>query len=286
MLTPSERVRLITEIGRRLTQEEWSVVDLTLSQFGLPTTDSWGGDKHADVINMIEKGDSQTLIELAQHVGYDVRKPSSLVPAFWDAGFFRLFITHLATHKNEASELQAALRRLGVSSFVAHRDIEPTKEWQDEIESALGTADALVAMLHANFHASNWTDQEIGFAMGRGILIIAIRYGQDPYGCIGRYQGLLGHGRSATAIAEDLLNIFIANKLTTSRMSEALVTLFEQSDTFREAIARAKLLERVKVWTAQLAERLEAAVVNNDQIQAAYGVPERVRKILASVNAG
>jgi hypothetical protein len=34
-------------------------------------------------------------------------------------------------------------------------DIEPTRKWQDEIELALSTADALVAMLTPGFHESD-----------------------------------------------------------------------------------------------------------------------------------
>jgi len=42
--------------------------------------------------------------------------------------------------------LQSSLRRFGISAFVAHVDIDPTKEWQDEIEAALFSMDALAAI--------------------------------------------------------------------------------------------------------------------------------------------
>jgi TIR domain len=89
--------------------------------------------------------------------------------SFWKQGHFRLFICHLAERKDFATSLQDGLANFHISAFVAHRDIEPTREWQDEIELALNTADAFVALLAEGFHASKWTDQEIGFAMGRGI---------------------------------------------------------------------------------------------------------------------
>jgi nucleoside 2-deoxyribosyltransferase len=57
-------------------------------------------------------------------------------------------------------------------------NIEPTKEWQNEIEAALSTCDALVALLHPGFHVSMWTDQEIGYAMGRGIPVYSVGFGQ------------------------------------------------------------------------------------------------------------
>ena len=52
----------------------------------------------------------------------------------------------------------------------------PHLEWQVQIETALATCDTLVALLHDKFHASNWTDEEIGFAMGRGVPTFAVGF--------------------------------------------------------------------------------------------------------------
>lgn len=47
--------------------------------------------------------------------------------------FTRLFISHVSAIKADAASLFDELRAYGISSFVAHQDIEPTKEWEDEI---------------------------------------------------------------------------------------------------------------------------------------------------------
>jgi len=143
---------------------------------------------------MIEKAKDQTLLELAQHLGFvlEVSESSHIEPAFWRKGMFRLFISHLAGHRKWAGELQEALLPYGISSFVAHNDIEPTTEWQNQIETALSTCDALVALLHEKFHESKWTDQEVGFAMGRGVPVYSVHFGEAPYGFIGRFQAFNG----------------------------------------------------------------------------------------------
>jgi hypothetical protein len=41
MLSPSERTKLITEIGTRLSNQDWPLIDLTLHQFSLPTEYDW-----------------------------------------------------------------------------------------------------------------------------------------------------------------------------------------------------------------------------------------------------
>jgi hypothetical protein len=61
---------------------------------------------------------------------------------------YRLFLSHKSEVKKETATLKEALQLFGVSCFVAHMDIHPTKLWQDEIESALATMDGFVALLH------------------------------------------------------------------------------------------------------------------------------------------
>jgi len=89
--------------------------------------------------------------------------------------------------KKETAALKERLQLLGVSCFVAHEDIHPGHEWQDEIENALASMDGFAALLTEGFHDSAWTDQEVGYALARGVPMIAVRLGRDPYGFIGKF---------------------------------------------------------------------------------------------------
>jgi hypothetical protein len=108
----------------------------------------------------------------------------------WGDEGFRLFLSHKTEVKKQTATLKRRLGLFGVSCFVAHEDIHPTKEWQNEIENALFSMDAFVALMTEEFHDSLWTDQEVGVAFGRGVPIIAVRLGKDPYGFIGKFQAL------------------------------------------------------------------------------------------------
>ena len=197
-LTPSQRITLMKSVAQRLGNEDWPLIDLTLKQFALPWTEQWSGSKEAYVLEMIERATDDVLLDLGRHVGFQLQEPIQRVePPFWRKGMFRLFTTHLAANRKFAGELQGPLLRFGISAFVAHNDIEPTQEWQTQIETALATCDAVVALLHPQFHESNWTDQEVGFGMGRGVPVFSVRFGQDPYGFIGRFQAFQGEGKSA-----------------------------------------------------------------------------------------
>ena len=280
-LSPSQRVLLMKEITTRLVAEEWPLIEVTLKQFSLPQSDTWGGPKDGYLLQMMNAAPDQTLVDLARHVGFALNEIS--VPAaapFWQEGMFRLFVSHLAAHRSSAANLQEVLLEYGISCFVAHNDIEPTQEWQTQIEAALATCHSLVALLHDGFHASYWTDQEVGFAMGRAVPVFAVRYGQDPYGFIGRFQAFNGNKKSAAALGRELFDGYRKNKQTQARMSDIVVRLFEESGSFAQAKERIAYLEGLEKWEPSFSSRIRSAVKSNSQIAGSWGVPERAAKLL------
>lgn len=108
----------------------------------------------------------------------------------WEQGRFRVFLSHKSEDKVQVGRLRDHLRIWGIHAFVAHEDIEPTSEWQKTIEVALATMNSFVALMTEKFHDSNWTDQEVGYAIGCGIPIITVNLGSNPYGFIGKYQAI------------------------------------------------------------------------------------------------
>lgn len=279
-MTASERVKIIKAISSLLSKEEWHLIDLTLRQFQLPTSDEWSGTSGGYIITMVSNASDDVLLELASHLGIEsTPRPSALTPSFWFPGHLRLFISHLAEHKKEVGLLKSMLESYGISAFIAHVDIEPTKPWQSEIELALSTADAVVAILTPGFHESKWTDQEIGFALGRGLLVITLKMGLDPYGFMGHEQAL-SCGELNAALAQSIFEILVEHKQTIKRMAQAVVKLFVASNSFAEAKKNVALLERVEYWDKQLAEEVAFATEANSQIRESFGVPTRVRAFL------
>jgi hypothetical protein len=283
-LTPSQRVTLTKEIAARLSDEQWPLIDLTLREFQLPTTYSWNGQKDAYIIEHMGGASDATLMQVAAHVGYEIQgieQPPAFEPPFWEKGQLRLFVSHLAAHRAFAADLQTALQEYGISAFVAHSDIEPTAEWQTQIETALGTCEALVALLHPDFHESRWTDQEIGYGMGRGVPVFSVRFGQDPYGFIGRFQAFNGNEKTADQLALELLNVYVNHKQTERSMASALVGMFERSGSFASAKRLISILENLSYWETGFSGRVTAAVESNGQVSGSWGVPGRVETLVA-----
>lgn len=220
------------------------------------------------------------MVALAEHVGFTETFVQIAEPQFWLPGHFRLFISHIAKFKKMASALQQALAEYGISGFVAHEDIEPTKEWQDEIELALNTMDAMTAMLHAGFKDSNWTDQEVGVAIGRGLVVVPLRLEVDPYGFIAKFQAIRGKEKTTAQIADELCRVLLANPKTRARMAAAVVTKFATSASFAEAKRNMTLVESCGTLTDAMKEQLKHAIENNSQVREAFGVRDRVRQLL------
>lgn len=202
------------------------------------------------------------------------------VEHLWLHGRLRLFLSHVSDHKVAVSKLKWELRKLGVSSFVAHEDIEPNLEWQKEIELALRSMHALVALLTPGFHESKWTDQEVGFALGKGVLVIPVRLGLDPYGFIGKQQGLPGNLDAPESLASSIVDLLLKHKTTADTMREALIVGLETSPSFAASKAVAKKIDGLKYISTEQLTRLEAASRDNVQVVQSFGVPERIQKII------
>jgi hypothetical protein len=182
----------------------------------------------------------------------------------WGAVGYRLFLSHKAEVKKKTSELKEQLELYGVSSFVAHQDIRPTKEWQDEIENALASMDAFVALLTENFHNSHWTDQEVGYALGRGVPLIAVKMGRDPYGFIGKFQALACDWTDAPFSLVKLL-------IKQPSMLAAYIRAVQTCKSFDQGNALSRLLTHIEHLTNEQTESLVLAFNENTQLQGSFG---------------
>jgi hypothetical protein len=174
---------------------------------------------------------------------------------------FRLFLSHLSEFKKETSVLKQNLEKYNISSFIAHEDITATKEWQDEIENALFSADALLAIMTDKFHASKWTDQEIGIAIGRGIPVISVRLGTDPYGFIGKYQAI-----KRIDLEKEFSEIVGCMLKVSSKMVDVFINQFENSSSYTDTMQSVTLLNYIENLNDYQVNRLLNAYKTNDQI--------------------
>ncbi len=195
----------------------------------------------------------------------------------WPEGRFRLFLSHVSTHRITVSQLKEALSLRGVASFVAHEDIEPSLEWQHEIELALRSMHGLAALITPDFHPSRWTDHEVGWALGRGVLVVPVRLGTDPYGLMGKIQGVRGALERPKALAESLTRTLLTNSQTFGEMRRAVVNSFAAATSNQMALALGRLLaETITEVTDEEKASLWQACTDNAHVAGAVGVSEAI----------
>jgi hypothetical protein len=263
-LAPGERIDLKRKVAATLGEQAWNEIDLTLEEFEFAVDDEWrGDDRSAYVLEMLRRGGSdESLVQLDAYLHPTAGPTASPQPESfedpanpWSGNGLRLFLSHIHRNREQAGALREELARRSVDAFVAHDSIQPTEEWQDVILYALDSCDACLALLTPGFKESKWTDQEIGYCIARGLLVVPVELGLDPYGFIGRYQALsVGKGQTSADIALAVFELLVRKERSRDAMARALVSRWADTGSFDAARENYSFLKKIpsEGWTQQL----------------------------------
>lgn len=221
----SEQLEIVSKIARELqSRYTYIQIDVFLRAFGIVPPGNHGnfGSKWTYSEAALTGVSKELIVKIANEL--EIASPSGTIystpPANWSGvSDLKLFISHISAEKMKATRLKDCLAPFGISGFVAHEDIFPTLEWQTEIEKALNTMDAFVAIHTPKFSESIWTQQEIGVAVGRGVKIISLKMGEDPTGFISKQQALPQRGRKAEEIARELHQLLANDPRTKDKLA-------------------------------------------------------------------
>ncbi len=176
----------------------------------------------------------------------------------------RVFLSYSSKDKEYAGQLKAELEERGLEAFLAHEDIEPTKEWEGVILENLKACDVFIPLLSVNFKESEWTDQETGVAVSEGKVIIPLKINVDPYGFIGKIQAL----KSSASIqdsCEKIFNILRKSPLF-DRLRDTIIEIFVKSTSFEKAGENAESLKNIEPFSEDQINRIIKGFLENGQI--------------------
>lgn len=195
----------------------------------------------------------------------------------WKENALRLFLSHRDNHKAVSKDLALALEPYGVSTFVAHDNIKPMREWQKEILNGLTTMEVMLILLTDDFHDSVWTNQEIGFALGKGVPIICVKVGSiDPQGFLAPYQAIKASYDNIYDAASLIHKALINEIGQEGRLKEILIEAFISSVSFIDAMDNLKrLTETADKLTDREFERIVKGYALNDQLYGCTGIHNR-----------
>lgn len=273
MMRRGDRIRAIRRIADAIEalDWDWTYVDLVLRQFDFPTSDFANGSQADYVMNHIQDGADEALVELEEFVLGGPSETDSVDTADvpWEAGTLRLFISHTSGHASLAGKVRDIFRRWRIDAFVAHDTIEPTRPWQHTIEGALETCDALAAFLTDDFVASKWCDQEVGYALAKRVPIVPVKLDANPHGFIAKYQAAPVSRGTPGEVADAVFRALLRHQGTRDAMAAPVVHRYATSRSFDGARANFLLLQEVPAaaWTRDLVNVAERAATDNDQIE-------------------
>lgn len=118
-----------------------------------------------------------------------------------------VFLSYKVVDKHLAGEFKETLEEFGFEVFLAHESIEPSQEWPMEIKKNLRACDVLLALITPAFRDSEWTDQEVGWCLGRGIPVVPVITDDSflPHGLMSSLQGVHHNGTDVKKTCKKIL---------------------------------------------------------------------------------
>ncbi len=272
-LTVNQRIRLVLAVIEALNELPVDRMNVILSSYDLLTmpTDTYGTFDPSDALRQsVQDASDEVLIGIAEYfdlpIPGDVMGTAITAVGLWKPDVVRVFLSHLATHKEFASQVSERLEPYGIQGFVAHTHIEITAVWQTEIERALNSTEVLVGLLHAGFCESSWSQQEVGWALGRGIPVKMIRLGEDPKGFSARHQWRPCGPEDSKAVAMEVVRLLNTEPRLNMRVSDMLIAALRSAGNYFAARDAAEEVRKLGTLTPAQLDAVERAYIANDQI--------------------
>lgn len=310
-MNPSERkkVAVITKyIQESFSESDWHALGQLTGQLKkisnhprLLRSLSYGDDDYgsnvAEVLDTIFSTSSDAISEVIDHFDIDLwyqqkspEKYEKLFAAqavktadFWVSGYLKMFISHLSSNRSRMSALKVGLANWGISAFIAHEDIQASREWRGEVEAGLETMEVLAAVVEPGFKESDWCTQEVGFALGRKLDIIPLCAGLDPFGFFGKYQGIQIRGKRSEQVASEIVQVLLKKPQHRERVLQSITKAFSSLASNKKI----ELITTLDTWSIlsdiQLKSVLEHASISAHERQALKNLIARVDAFKVSV---
>jgi len=194
----------------------------------------------------------------------------------------KAFLSYSTKDRLLAGRVKQRITYWGIDVFLAHEDIKPSKEWQDEIIRNLRGCSVFIPLLTKHFGQSEWTDQESGMALIESKIVIPLSVKNvRPYGFLARYQASKLRVKALDRSCEELLLAMRNNNKLRKNVQDSFIQSFLRSGSYDEANAKSKLVERLGPYNKrQVNEIIEGSIINS-QIYDGFTANPKIRQFFA-----
>jgi hypothetical protein len=190
-----------------------------------------------------------------------------------------VFVSYQTNDRVHAGRVKTLLEHMGVSSFLAHEDIEVSEEWRKKMLKELEKIDIFIALLSERYFRSPWCSQELGIAAFRNVTIIPLSLdGTTPVGFGSHIQSRRLRGAKIENV--DLIAGMIRHDKPNA--IELMIDLVANSASFDEANQNFDLLQPYLSDASRPQKlRLLESVSDNNQVRGAYRAKEYLKPMLS-----
>jgi hypothetical protein len=190
----------------------------------------------------------------------------------------KVFLSYHHNARKFAGRVKSCLTGLGTDVFLAHEDLEPSTEWQEEILKNLRKCDVFMPLLTKSFHSSNWTDQETGIAFASEKFILPLKVSPDPYGFIGKLQALKVR-KELEETCRKIVQVLASCPVLGDRARDGVIDAFLRSTSFEESARLAAALSKLKPYSTSQLNRIVQGAAKNQQIYGGRRAREAVNEL-------
>lgn len=175
--------------------------------------------------------------------------------------------------KEYASALREELAILGINAIMASRSIRPGAVWAQTILEHLEASSALLCIASRGYTDSAWCQQEIGWAIGRSIPALWIRYDstEQSVGFLKDKQELRATNPVNEAEIARAVGAWLVREQETQEETRAtLLRALTFSSTYQQTRDIADVLATLDSLTDDEWKQIDDAAVSNRQVREAF----------------
>jgi hypothetical protein len=192
----------------------------------------------------------------------------------------KVFLSYHHNARKFAGRVKSCLTGLGMDVFLAHEDVEPSTKWQEEILRSLRQCDVFIPLLTKSYHKSYRTDQECGIALALKKDILAVKFTNDPYGFIGKFQALKAR-KQLEDTCWKIVHILASRPAFKRAARLGAINAFLSSGSFDESGRRAANLSKLEPFTVSQLRRIVEGGARNSQIYGGWVARDAVKRLIA-----
>ncbi len=191
----------------------------------------------------------------------------------------KVFLSYHHKDRKAAGRVKECLSVFGMDVFLAHEDLEPSTQWQEEILKNLRKSDVFMPLLTKSFHSSNWTDQETGIAFASGKFILPLKVSPDPYGVIGKLQALKVR-KELEDTCWKIVQFLASHPDLGDRPRDGVIDAFLKSTSFEESARFAAALLKLEPFSDSQLNRIVEGGAKNSQIYCGWRARDAVNRLI------